>query len=27
MRKIIAAAAIGWVLPFLNLQAQTLKDD
>jgi len=27
MRKIIAAAAIGWALPFLNLQAQTLKDD
>src|SRR6476620_2556801 len=26
MRKIIAAAAIGWALPFLNLQAQTLKD-
>jgi len=27
MRKIIAAAAISWAMPFLNLQAQTLKDD
>ena len=27
MRKIITAAVIGWALPFLTLQAQTLKDD